>query len=437
MKADFLRMLESWLPSTEVHDFIASLHATPPVSIRQHALKAKEELFPNSRPVPWCSRGRYLNKRPVFTLDPRFHAGAYYVQEASGMSVGMLEPCLAAMEAPRVLDACAAPGGKSTLLLDILPPEGFLVSNETIRSRIPALTNNIARWGYGNVAVTANDPSAFRSLEGFFDVVLADVPCSGEGLFRKDKAARETWSPALVDVCVGRQKRILTEVWPSLKQGGLLLYTTCTFNTRENEEQVSWIENTLGARIVRSPERFLPHRIQGEGFFMALLEKTSPSGKKPLSGRLANTILKKQPPVDFPIPLHDSYTYYVKDNLIKAAPSHLLKEWATVEKHLHVVHSGIAVALQKGKDRVPHPDLALAIDLKHNAFPRLEVTRSQALAFLRKENIPSSPDMEKGYVLVTYDGYPLGFIKNLGNRTNNLLPKGRKILMNPVITDTE
>ena len=141
--------------------------------------------------------------------------------------------------------------------------------------------------------------------------------------------------------------------------------------------------------------------------------------------------------MDFPIPLHDSYTYYVKDNLIKAAPSHLLKEWATVEKHLHVVHSGIAVALQKGKDRVPHPDLALAIDLKHNAFPRLEVTRSQALAFLRKENIPSSPDMEKGYVLVIYDGYPLGFIKNLGNRTNNLLPKGRKIFMNPVITDTE
>ncbi|MFY9115608.1 MAG: rRNA cytosine-C5-methyltransferase [Bacteroidales bacterium] len=437
MKADFLQTLTSWLPEAEVNDFITSINAAPPVSIRQHARKAKGELFPGSPSIPWYSRGRYLDSRPVFTLDPRFHAGAYYVQEASGISVGRLEPLLAAMDAPRVLDACASPGGKSTLLLDILPDEGFLVSNETIQSRIPALTDNIARWGYGNVMVTGNDPSAFRALEGYFDVILADVPCSGEGLFRKDKTAAEAWSAGLVNLCAARQRRILTDLWPALRQGGLLLYSTCTFNTQENEEQVSWIENVLGGRIVWPPERFLPHRIQGEGFFMALLEKTSASAKKPLSGKFAHTVQKKQAPENFPKPLHGHYTYSVEEGLLKAVPSQLAKEWASLEKHLHVVHSGIAVAVQKGKDWVPHPDLALANDLKQDAFPRLCLTRAEAIAFLRKENIVCPPHLEKGYVLVTYDGYPLGFIKNLGHRTNNLFPKSRKILMHPVAANKE
>ncbi len=431
MREDFRSMLESWLPADEAARLIAQLDSPSPVSIRQHAIKAKGELFPNSKLVPWCPQGRYLDKRPVFTLDPRFHAGAYYVQEASGMSVCRLAPYLSNIQEPRILDACAAPGGKSTLLLDLLPHKGFLVCNETIRSRIPALVNNIARWGYGAVAVTANDPAAFQKLEGFFDVVVADVPCSGEGLFRKNPASRNEWSPALVDLCVARQRRILKDLWPSLRQGGFLLYSTCTFNTKENEDQVAWIRDTLGAYSVLDPQKYLPHRIQGEGFFMALLEKTAPATKhkKIKAGTGAKKNHHPQLWKGESLPLDDEYLYTMKGPLLKAIPAFLKNEIDFLETRLHVVHSGIAIGEKKGKDRVPHPDLSLAVDLKQEAYPRWEVSRTEALSFLRKENITCPTGMEKGYVLITFEDYPLGFVKNLGNRTNNLHPHSRKIHM--------
>lgn len=428
MRTDFQNMLKSWLSAEEAERLIAMLDTPPPVSIRQHALKAQGELFQESEPIPWCPRGRYLSTRPVFTLDPRFHAGAYYVQEASGMSLCRLEPFLTEMTAPRILDACAAPGGKSTLLLDMLPEDGLLVSNETIRSRIPVLSHNIARWGYGRVAVTGNDPSAFRKLAGFFDVLVADVPCSGEGLFRKDPASRSTWSPALVDLCVARQRRIVSDLWPSLRQGGLLLYSTCTFNTKENEEQVDWICNTLGARTLLEPQKYLPHRITGEGFFLALLEKTASAAKQEKFTAWQSKT-KTRMPGNHPEPLNGSYLYTMKEDLLKATPACLQREMAFLETSLHVVHSGIAVAVKKGNDWIPHPDLSLSVDLKQNAFPRLEVTHTEALAFLRKETVICPEGTEKGFVLITFEEYPLGFIKNLGKRSNNLHPASRRILM--------
>jgi 16S rRNA C967 or C1407 C5-methylase (RsmB/RsmF family) len=217
--------MQEQLPPGEAHLLLAALDTPPPVSIRLNPRKTANA-FPGTEEVPWCPNGRYLPQRPSFTADPLFHAGAYYVQEASGMALWQLKPFLQTINAPRVLDACAAPGGKSTLLLDIMPEDGLLVSNEIIRSRVPVLAENLARWGCSNVVVSQNDPASFSGLPDYFDLIAVDAPCSGEGMFRKDPEARKEWSPAHVEFCAQRQRRILTDLWPALKPGGLLLYST-------------------------------------------------------------------------------------------------------------------------------------------------------------------------------------------------------------------
>ncbi|MDD2289313.1 MAG: rRNA cytosine-C5-methyltransferase [Bacteroidales bacterium] len=430
---DFRNMMEAALLPGEVSPLLAALESTPPVSIRQHIRKAPGELFPGSDPVPWCPTGRYLEERPVFTLDPRFHAGAYYVQEASGMSLWQLAPYLSAITSPRVLDACAAPGGKSTLLLDILPQNGLLVSNEVIRTRVPILAENLARWGYGNVVVTQNDPADLGRLTEYFDVVVADVPCSGEGLFRKEPESRKKWSPAVVALCVSRQRRILSDLWPCLRQGGLLLYSTCTFNRMEDEEQVDWIRDHLGARLLLGPEKYLPHRIRGEGFFMALLEKTGTChtgpGKSlpPGGGKKGGS--PSRVPADAPQHLEGPYSWYMKGPFLKAFPQELIPQAELLESMLNVFHSGIAVATKKGKDWVPRADLALALDLKKEAYPVFRVNREQAVAFLRRDPLVFPDGTERGYLLLTYNDLPLGFVKNLGMRSNNLHPVSRRIFL--------
>ena len=434
MNKDFRKILEESLPPGEIELLLASLDTSPPVSIRQHVRKTDKELFPGTQVVPWCPAGRYLNERPVFTLDPRFHAGAYYVQEASGMSLWQLEPFIKALKAPRILDACAAPGGKSTLLLDIMPPDGLLVSNEVIRSRVPVLTQNIARWGYANVVVTQNDPGAFTGLQGYFDVLVTDVPCSGEGLFRKEPGSRNNWSLAHVDLCVMRQQRILKDLWPSLREGGLLLYSTCTFNRKEDEQQVEWICQKLGARILLGPEKYYPHRIRGEGFFMALLQKQGDpvhSGQNKTSATIRKKTAhgKERLPQGIPGFLKEGYAYSMKGSLLKAFPEYRHADMTALEQTLNVVHSGIAVAQRKGNDWIPDADLALAIDLNKNVFEQYNVDLSRAIAFLRRDPLVLPDGREKGFVLITYDDLPVGFVKNLGNRSNNLHPISRRILM--------
>jgi len=425
MMKDFRSILEESLPPGEIDLLLASLEISPPVSIRQHIRKTDKDLFPGSETVTWCPAGRYLDERPVFTLDPRFHAGAYYVQEASGMSLWKLKTYLQSMNAPRVLDACAAPGGKSTLLLDILPEDGLLVSNEAIRSRVPVLAQNIARWGYANVVVTQNDPAAFTKLRGYFDVLVTDVPCSGEGLFRKEPLSRNNWSLAAVNLCVSRQQRILTDLWPSLKDGGLLFYSTCTFNRKEDEDQVDWIVRHLGARVLLGPEKYFPHRIRGEGFFMALLQKQGDQ----VIPRKKRGSAKDHVPSGIPRFLNDGYAYSMKGTLLKAFPASWQAEMTALEDILNVVHSGIAVAEKKGNAWVPAADLALSIDLKRDAFEQYRVDLAGAIAFLRRDSLVLPADIGKGMVLITYQDMPLGFVKNLGSRSNNLYPVSRRILM--------
>lgn len=289
LPSDFITRTRTLLGEAQFEKLYEALQHDTPVSIRLNRNKC-QSVPPESTPVPWCETGYYLNIRPTFTFDPLFHAGSYYVQEASSMFVEQAvrqyvhEPVV-------MLDLCAAPGGKSTLVRSVLPEGSMLVANEVMRNRSQVLAENLIKWGDEGVIVTNNDPADFTPLEAMFDVILTDVPCSGEGMFRKDPVAIGEWSIDNVTVCWQRQRRILKDIWPCLKPGGILIYSTCTYNREENEDNVAWIARELGAEVlpVAVQEawnitgnltgeefpvyRFLPHRTVGEGLFLAVLRK--------------------------------------------------------------------------------------------------------------------------------------------------------------------
>jgi len=275
----------------ETDDFVSSLGQEPPVSIRLNPFKFRNK--PGLEEIPWCKTGYYLPVRPSFTLDPLFHAGAYYVQEPGSMFLEQVFRQVAEPDAPLlVLDLCGAPGGKSTHLLSLMNRESLLVANEVIRTRAAILSENIRKWGNSNVVVTNNDPRYFAALGGIFDIVVVDAPCSGEGLFRKDKNAISEWSPDNANLCSARQKRILSDAWECLKPGGYLIYSTCTYNPEENENNLAWLtEKNSFSPIDLSSAYFpgikeisvgrvrgyqlMPHRVRGEGFFIGALQKTN------------------------------------------------------------------------------------------------------------------------------------------------------------------
>ncbi len=269
----------------EFDAFVAAHDAPPPVSLRLHPQKGNTLFVENER-VAWHPDGRYLPERPVFTLDPHFQAGAYYVQEASSMFLleALRQTCDLSKKL-RALDLCAAPGGKSTLLLSAIRADSLLLANEVIQSRVPALRQNMEKWGCPNGSVSHHDPADFSRLRHFFDVVLVDAPCSGEGLFRRDANACKEWSERNVEQCSARQRRILADAFPLLKPGGVMIYSTCTFNFLENENNVKWlagegleylplqIDPSRGIVTEGWGYRFYPNRVKGEGFFIACLRK--------------------------------------------------------------------------------------------------------------------------------------------------------------------
>ncbi len=304
--ADHIKALQSHL-GNEYDDFVSAYETTGPTSIRINPIKWREDFIKPSvvaaDNVKWCENGYYLQERPSFTHDPLFHAGCYYVQEASSQFLSHVAKIVFRKEAPlKVLDLCAAPGGKSTLLATELSDDSLLVSNEVIRTRAHILAENISKWGKANVVVTNSDPENFSKLKGFFDVIVIDAPCSGEGLFRRDPELTKEWSPENVNLCSSRQRRIVLDTWSSLKEGGLIVYSTCTFNKQENEENLSWLRTQVEFdsvkldipsdwNIVQSVTklgnvepgtvnrelyayRFYPHRVKGEGFFISVLRKT-------------------------------------------------------------------------------------------------------------------------------------------------------------------
>ena len=358
----------------------------PGTAIRLNPFKGCEG--PEGAPVPWSPYGRILAERPNFTLDPLFHAGCYYVQDSSAMFVGHLFRRLLDGFGPgvKVLDLCAAPGGKTTDIAASLRGRfggSFsVVANEVMKARAGVLRDNAGRWGDRNVVVTSADPSAFgRDMAGCFDILVADVPCSGEGMFRKDPKAVEDWSPELVELCAARQRRILADAWPALKQGGILLYSTCTYEDAENDSNLEWAAETLGGDIIPPEDEF-----SGYGGKLTRCGNLLKAGEVPGEGQWAGALRKT---------------------------------------------SGAPQAL---RPRLPGPlpaeetDRALAIDAVPEC-PVVELSREEALKYLHRDALRLAADAPKGLIIAAYHGHALGFAKNLGTRCNNLLPKGRRILM--------
>ena len=460
IKETFRKYLEEAIGHENALVAFSAFEQPASVSVRSNPFKKGWRA--EGREVPWNKHGRILEQRPSFTLDPDFHGGAYYVQDTSSMFVGYaFRDLVSKVNKPkgrplRVLDLCAAPGGKTTdlaaSLREIFGDDFLLVSNEVMKARVGILADNVALWGDPNVAVTSDDPKAFASLPGFFDVILADVPCSGEGMFRKDEQAQEQWSEDNVALCEARQRRIVADVWPALAQGGLFIYSTCTFNVYENDRNVAWIAEELGAEplmkepfqeqlpgVIKTPLGYslVPGFVEGEGQYCSALRKTSEESIGSIAdlagGRRGGNPRNKDNKVDIPKGLERFFTKEVrlkmKADLVIAVPAHLWQDVTMLEGSLHLIASGCAAGSVKGKDFIPNADLALSLMLAQDAFPAAEADKETALTFLRKDAI-TLPGMDKGFVLIRYEGLPLGFVKNLGNRCNNLHPQGRRIRMN-------
>lgn len=432
----------------EYESFRSALLDEPAVSIRVN--RSKCDAMVPYEPVPWATEGYYLPERPSFTFDPLLHAGCYYVQEASSMFVEQaVRQHLG--EAHVALDLCAAPGGKSTLLRSLLPDECVLVSNEVMRPRAQVLAENIAKWGHPRCIVTSNYPADFTPLGSLFDLILVDAPCSGEGMFRKDEVAVSEWSPENVAVCWQRQRDILTDIWPTLRPGGLLIYSTCTFNTQEDEENVRWMMDELGAELlpididaawgitpsmvsdVAHAYRFLPGRTRGEGFFLAVLRKPDGVSVDIPEVRKSKKAKDKRPAMPVPAECKtwltdaNTYIYKVIGTEVMAIPSDVEMLQNLLSDRLYLLKSGITLAELKGRDALPAHELVMSTALCTDAFPRCELSYIDALHYLRREAIVLPPDMPRGFVLVTYRGVALGFVKNLGNRANNLYPNEWRI----------
>lgn len=445
LNTDFVNRTESLFGKELYVRFAQALDVEPIVSVRYNNQKIlpKEEY----KEVPWAAQGRYLPSRPVFTADPHFHAGCYYVQEASSMFIEQVVRKYV-HEPVRALDLCAAPGGKSTHLHSVLPKGSMLVSNEPMPLRAQVLAENIIKWGNPSSMVTKNMPSDFTPFKDFFDFILVDAPCSGEGMFRKEPKAVEQWSVSNVEMCAKRQKEILADIWPSLRSGGLLVYSTCTFNGEENELNVRWIADELGAEVlgIEIPAewgitgslvedkfpvyRFIPGVAEGEGFFLAVLRK---SGEAPLAQprqvRWSQAPAKVKGEVEQYLENPDFFNFVQNGDIITALPKEHTAAMLALQQKMCVLHCGLPLVTIKNNKRLPMHSLAMSSCLRKEAFTVVELELEQALMYLHRETL-SLPAQPIGFLLLAYKGIPIGFVKNVGNRANNLYPAEWRIRKN-------
>lgn len=418
------------------------LSGEAPTSIRVNPFKAT--LPEDADSVPWCQEGLYLTSRPAFTFDPALHAGLYYVQEAASMFV--CEVIRQLIDKPiTMLDLCAAPGGKSTALRSVLPKGSLLFTNEPVKNRASILKENIIKFGHPDVIVTNNFPRDYRKAGLMFDAILADVPCSGEGMFRKDPGSIEEWSIQNVEKCRVLQRSIVEDIWPCLQPGGILIYSTCTFNAHEDEENASWIAEQLGAEFITLdiPEewhitgslvsgipacRFIPGKTRGEGLFLTVLRK---KGTQEINRKATKSAQKEHCNNN----VHDlttqwlngSFSCITEKDFLRAIPTTWTSLYNNVKSKLHILHAGVGLGTIKGKAVVPDASLALSTSLRADAFPTAELSYLNAIRFLRREPVELPQECPRGFVVVTYMGHPLGFEKNLGTRANNLYPQEWKI----------
>lgn len=452
---DFVEQTIHILGDDQFKQFEEGLNTEAPVSIRVNENKTTlEDLsYLNIKDkIKWSDSGYYLSERPSFTFDPLFHAGCYYVQEASSM---FIEKAIKTyVKKPVVyLDLCAAPGGKTTLAYSALPEGSFVVCNEIMRNRANILAENMTKWGADRVIVTNNPSEDFTVLKDTFDVILTDVPCSGEGMFRKDPVAIDEWSADNVKMCAIRQQGIIDNIWNALKPGGVLIYSTCTYNLEENEENVHYIVNKYDAEVLPVdtelyPEitgalkyeypvyRFMPHKTLGEGFFMAVIRKPDTEYPAPYQLKEKKTKGKKgskETIVRIPDALDNwiidkrKFEIVTVNDSFIAIPSDAMEIYKIIQHHLRIVKAGVNLAQAKGKDLIPDHALAMSLQLNKGLFAQEELNYENAIQFLRKEAITLDENTPRGYVLVTYKNKPLGWMKNIGNRANNLYPQEWRI----------
>ena len=446
----FEERMRKQLGEEEAERLFEALNGESPVAIRLNPMKCGDSgVWSNGEQVGWSRYGRKLKERPLFTLDTAFHAGAYYVQEAASQFIDYLLS-KEEWQGKRVLDMCAAPGGKTTIYSTAVGESGLVVANEYVRSRANVLADNVRKWGMGNVLVTNNSPEHLAQFEGWFDVVAVDAPCSGEGMFRKEEVAREDWSNEAVKMCVARQLSIVREAWQSLRDGGLFIYSTCTFNDEEDEGVLRNFIEERGDVFVPSERvdtddawgvvrgevgpfqtfRFFPHKCDSEGLFVAVARKAedttqrTPKARKKVMQEVDKNSRKElmqwlQSP--------DKYIFATVADTVYAYRAEQFKAVQALSESLTAIYSGVAMGqIFKGKLK---PDWALSqyVGLERGAVAVEELDEERALDYLRKRDI-SVGEMREGINLLTHNGLSLGFAKRVGTRCNNLYPNSLKIL---------
>lgn len=450
----FVERMRAELGAEQAEQLCHALMTEPSTSVRLNPRKAFSPEWASER-IAWSEHGYTLAERPSFTLDAAFHAGAYYVQEASSQFAGYImasalggkERC----EGKRVLDMCAAPGGKSTHYASLVGEQGLVVANEINRQRAAVLADNARKWGMGNMVVTCNDSSRVAQVRGWFDVVAVDAPCSGEGMFRKSDEAVEQWSEANVAMCADRQWEILENAFQALRPGGVLIYSTCTFNRTEDEDVVRRLSEAYADELQAAPEimtyeqwgvtvgregvfqtfRFFPHKVAGEGMFMAVAMKRddAPSSAAPKSR--SRSVVKVERRVEEELRRWvlqpDEMRFFQAGEMLYGCYKSHFEDIEMLSGLLSVIYSGVAMGqIFKGRLK-PDAALALFADMRRDAVACSEVEESVALQFLRKQEVDASL-FEEGVNLVVRGGLSLGFVKRIGNRVNNMYPNALRIL---------
>lgn len=444
VKEEFLARIREQFPQ-EAELFIEAIEREPKPSIRINTKKAQgkdvDVAKDKAQDIPWNSDGMWLNQRPQYTMDPMFHAGVYYPQEASSQFLAHVIDAIKSHlpENPVVLDLCAAPGGKTTLVAGKMDGRGVVVANEIVRQRAWVLRENVAKSGWGNCIVTNSDAKAFGKLGATFDLVLIDAPCSGEGMFRKDEVARSEWSVENARMCAERQREILDDIWPAVAEGGIVVYSTCTFNPDENEGNMEWlaenydVENItididqswgVGKIAIGDGEgyAFHPHKVDGEGFFICIMQKKSggmrrtPKTKlKPQKTALPNGLME-----------NGMWKGYVWEGNIVALPQDRDMLMLAIADNVKPIWIGVPVGQKMKDDIVWSAELPMQQAFRGDGIARVQLEKEDALHYLRGEWTYAG-EMEKGWNIVIYKGVALGLVKSVGNRVNNYYPKEWRI----------
>jgi 16S rRNA C967 or C1407 C5-methylase (RsmB/RsmF family)/NOL1/NOP2/fmu family ribosome biogenesis protein len=429
---EFVQRIES--QRHDAQELFAALNSEAPTSIRLNPRKLAD-VFPTNQTVPWCSNGRYLPERPSFTKDPLFHAGVYYPQEAGSMFIHAILQQLNLSESAVAIDLCAAPGGKSSILLDNLSSDALVISNEIVRNRAFILRDTLTKWGASNAIVSNKSAADFSKFSGLFDLILVDAPCSGEGMFRKDLDARTEWTRGNADTCALRQTEILDDIWPSLKTDGYLIYSTCTFNPDENDKQIKLLLEKYDCEIVELnfPESFqlessdfgyacLPHRMQTEGFFFSVIRKLE--RVNPYTVRKSKKTKTKESL--FPYQLDERLQAVEIQGHFYQAPKTQLELMLHLNEQLGSMKFGTRLGEFINHKFNPHFEYALA-NFGPSQFAKQELSLDQALNYLKGNNIEL--DCKDGWHLASYQNFSLGWFKKIGNRINNYYPKELRIRM--------